>query len=138
MILVDAGPLVALIDADDRHHRECVETLEGIREPLGTVWPAVTEAMYLLADVPRGQAGVWEMLERSAVRLLALGEDDVPRMRKLMEKYADLPMGLADAALVRVADREHIRTVFTLDRRDFGVYRLPGGKRLGILPKVAS
>jgi predicted nucleic acid-binding protein len=137
VILVDAGPLVALIDADDRHHRECVKTLAGIREPLGTVWPAITEAMYLLADVPKGQAGVWEMLERGAVQLLALGDDDVPRMRQLMEKYADLPMDLADAALVCVADRDRVRTVFTLDRRDFGVYRLPGAKRLGILPKAA-
>jgi predicted nucleic acid-binding protein len=138
VILVDAGPLVALIDADDRHHEDCVEILAAIREPLGTVWPAITEAMYLLADVPKGQAGVWQMLERGAVRLLALGDDDIPRMRQLMEKYADLPMDLADAALVRVADRDGVRTVFTLDRRDFAVYRLPGGRRLGLLPKAAG
>ena len=138
MILVDAGPLVALIDADDRHHEACVKTLAVIREPVGTVWPAITEAMYLLADVPRGQTAVWRMLERGAVQLLALGEEDIARMRQLMEKYADLPMDLADAALVCVANRDRVRTVFTLDRRDFGVYRLPGGKRLGILPKVAS
>ena len=138
MILVDAGPLVALIDADDRHHERCVETLAAIREPVGTVWPAITEAMYLLSDVPKGQTGVWQLLERGAVQLLPLGHEDVPRMRRLMEKYADLPMDLADAALVHVADRDGLRTVFTLDRRDFGVYRLPGGRRLGLLPKAAG
>ena len=78
VILVDAGPLVALIDADDRHHDACVEALTAIREPLGTVWPAITEAMYLLADVPKGQAGVWQLVERGAVRLLPLGDEDIP------------------------------------------------------------
>ncbi len=56
----------------------------------------------------------------------------------LMEKYADLPMDLADAALVHVADRDGLRTVFTLDRHDFGVHRLPGGKPLTLLPKAAG
>jgi predicted nucleic acid-binding protein len=51
-----------------------------------------------------------------------------------MEKYADLPMDLADAALVRVAERDGLRTVFTIDRRDFTIYRLKGGRRLAILP----
>jgi len=64
LILVDAGPLVALIDADDQHHAKCVATLQTIREPLATVWPAVTEAMYLLAEVPAAQDILWEMLER--------------------------------------------------------------------------
>jgi len=104
----------------------------------GTVWPAITEAMDLLSDVPKGQTGVWQLLERGAVQLLALGREDIPRMRRLMEKYAGLPMDLVDAALVHVADRDGLRTVFTLDRRDFGVYRLPGGRRLGLLPKAAG
>jgi len=49
MILVDAGPLIALIHTDDAHHARCVATLQSITEPLGTVWPALTEAMYLLS-----------------------------------------------------------------------------------------
>jgi predicted nucleic acid-binding protein len=63
------------------------------------------------------------MVERGAVLLLALNEDDIPRMRELMRKYRDLPMDLADAALVRVAEREKIRRIFTLDHRDFKLYR---------------
>jgi uncharacterized protein len=51
-----------------------------------------------------------------------------------MTKYADLPIDLADAALVRVADREALQTVFTVDQADFRVYRLPGGKRLRVIP----
>jgi hypothetical protein len=59
---------------------------------------------------------------------------DVPRIRELMRKYADRPMDLADAALVRVAERENVRRIFTVDRRDFTVYRLHGRIRLIVIP----
>lgn len=134
MILVDAGPLVAVVDADDQHHASCVDALRRMREPLGTVWPALTEAMYLVGDQPRAQEALWEMLARGAVQLLPLDAGDVPRMRELMRKYADRPMDLADAALVRVAEREGIRTIFTVDRKDFAVYRLHGRIRPTVIP----
>lgn len=134
MILVDAGPLVALVDADDQHHASCVTALKQLREPLGTVWPALTEAMYVLAELPRAQEALWEMLARSAVQLLALDLGDVPRIRELMRKYADRSMDLADAALVRVAEREGIRRIFTVDRSDFAVYRLHGRIRPIVIP----
>ena len=134
MILVDAGPLVALVDADDQHHASCAAALKKLREPLGTVWPALTEAMYLLADQGNGQEALWEMLARKAIQLLPLDLRDVPRMRELMRKYADRPMDLADSALVRVAEREGIRTCFTVDRKDFAVYRLHGRVRPTVVP----
>ena len=134
MILVDAGPLVALIDADDQHHANCVAAFKQLREPLGTVWPVLTEAMYLLGDLPKAQEALWEMLARKAVHLVTLDAGDVPRIRELMRKYANRPMDLADAALVRVAERDVIRTVFTFDYKDFGVYRLHGRTRLKLIP----
>jgi uncharacterized protein len=134
LILVDAGPLVALIDADDQHHAKCVSTLQSLREPLASVWPPVTEAMYLLADVPKAQDSLWEMLERGAFSILPLYSADVPRMRELMRKYADRQMDFADAALVRVAEREGIHKIFTIDREDFSVYRLHNRVRLVLLP----
>jgi len=134
MILVDAGPLIALVDADDRHHAACARSFAEVREALGTVWPVLTEALFQVGDVRGGPSAIWKLIERGAVRLLPLDEEDVPRIRELMEKYADLPMDLADAALVRVAERDGLRTVFTVDRRDFNVYRLKGGRRLIILP----
>ena len=60
MILVAAGPLVALLDADDQHHTRCVAALKSLREPLATVWPPFTEAMYLLGDLPAAQEALWE------------------------------------------------------------------------------
>ena len=130
---MDAGPMVALLDADDQHHERCVAILKGVREPLVSVWPAVTEAMYLLGGVAGAQDALWEMLARSVVQLLPLGESDFPRMRELMRKYRDREMDLADAALLRAAEREGIRKIFTVDAADFGVYRLHGKIRPTIL-----
>jgi uncharacterized protein len=134
LILVDAGPLVALVDADDQHHAKCVGALKDFREPMATVWPPLTEAMYLLADLPRAQEALWEMLERGALQLLTLDTGDAPRIRELMKKYSSRPMDLADAALLRVAEREGLRKIFTVDRRDFSIYRLHGRIRLTIVP----
>jgi len=134
MILVDAGPLIALVDANDQHHAECMAALKNMREPMATVWPPLTEAMYLLADQPRAQESLWEMVERGALQLLALDSGDAPRIRELMHKYANRPMDLADAALLRAAEREGIRKIFTVDRRDFSVYRLHGRVRPTLLP----
>ena len=140
MILVDAGPLIALVDADDHHHRTCARSFADVRETLGNVWPVLTEALFQVGDVRGGPTAIWKLIERGAVRLLPLDEEDVPRIRELMEKYADLPMDLADAALVRVAERDGLRTVFTVDRRDFTVYRLKGGRllRLASFPDTFS
>jgi predicted nucleic acid-binding protein len=134
VILIDAGPLVALVDADDRHHERCVACLKSLREPLVTVWPPLVEAVYLLADLPKAQEALWETLARGAVQLLRLDLADIPRIRELMIKYADRPMDLADAALVRVAEREGIGSIFTVDRKDFAVYRLHGRTGLAIVP----
>jgi uncharacterized protein len=120
MILVDTGPLVALIHEDDNEHRICKDTFLTFSEPLGTVWPVLTDALYLLNFSWEAQNALWEMIQVRAVEILPLGTDDVDRMRELMRKYRDLPMDLADAALVRVAERERLRRIFTLDRRVIG------------------
>ncbi len=133
-VLVDAGPLVALFDRSDPHHRRCAAALKSIREPLATVWPVIAEAMYLLNFSWEAQDGLWDMIEQRTVALLALGDADIVSMRGLMHQYRNIPMDLADAALCRVAEREGIRRIFTVDRRDFSVYRVPKIGRLSILP----
>jgi uncharacterized protein len=134
LILVDAGPLVALVDADDQHHDECTETLKTLREPLATVWPPIVEAMCLLPDQPLAQEALWEMLDRGAILLLPLDSSDIPRIREFMRKYANRAMDLADAALLRVAEREGLRKIFTVGRRDFSVYRVNRSARLTLIP----
>jgi len=133
-VLIDAGPLVALIDRSDDWHPLCRLTFEELDGPLATVWPAVAEASHLLKQVERGQENLLRMIETSAFHLAPLNSDDVPRIRELMLKYRDLPMDLADAALVRVAERDRIDRVFTIDRKDFEVYRPARISRFRILP----
>jgi len=132
--LLDAGPLVALVHASDEEHDRCRTALGSIRRPLCTVWPVITEALYLLDFSWAAQDAVWAMLEEGGVTLIALDAGDVPRMRELMRKYRDLPMDVADAALVTVAEREGITRVFTLDRRDFEVYRPAKIGRFSLVP----
>jgi hypothetical protein len=134
VILVDAGPLVALLHRDDQNHARCAEALRGMREPLVTAWPVVTEAMHLLGFSWDAQDALWELLATERLRLLPLDVGDAPRMRELMLKYRDLPMDLADAALVRLGEREAIGKVFTTDRRDFSLYRPARIGRFTIIP----
>jgi uncharacterized protein len=133
-MLVDAGPLVAVIDRTDAYHRRCAAVLDAIHDPLATVWPAFTEAMHLLRYDPRDQRALWDMIGAGGLIFADLGPDDCPRMRELMWKYRDLPMDLADAALVRVAERDNLRRVFTIDRQDFEIYRPHRFGRFEILP----
>jgi len=127
---------VALIHADDRHHEVCGSTFESIREPVATVWPAFAEAMYLLGFSWKAQDALWQFVRRRALSLLPLEEDDLPRMRELMKQYRDLPMDLADASLVRVAERERVRRIFSLDQRDFRVYRAAHIGHFELLPEL--
>ena len=133
-VLVDAGPLVALIERTDRNHDRAIAVLKALTGPLTTVWPAFTEAMYLLRDSDRSQDALWGILATGAVGFAELGTDDGPRMRALMQDHRDQPMDLADAALVHVAERDGIHHIFTLDQRHFEVYRIHGRRRFLIVP----
>jgi predicted nucleic acid-binding protein len=133
-VLVDTGPLVAILDRDDHEHARCRDALAELRPPLLTTWPVLTEAVWLLGFARRGPESLLEMVERGALALVPLSGEDVPRIRALMRKYRDLPMDLADASLVRAAEREKVFDVFTLDRRDFTVYRAAAGRGFRLIP----
>ena len=120
MILIDTGPLVALIDAGQGEvHTRCVEAHRKLTGPLLTTWPCLTEAMYFLSEL-RGWAGqriLWQFLERKALYLHCADELEWQRMRALMEKYRDVPMDLADASLVEGGRETPMRA---------HIYRKPG------------
>ncbi len=135
MTLTDAGPLVALLDQEESDHAKCVEQLQVLRAPMVTTWPAFTEAMYLVGEGLgwRGQEALWRILRRGDLRLVETSASTVSRMERLMSKYRDVPMDLADASLVAVAEERGLTKVFTLDR-DFRVYRLLGRRAFVIVP----
>jgi predicted nucleic acid-binding protein len=131
-VLVDAGALIALLDRDDRHHARCVAALKRIRQPLATVWPAVTEAMHLLADVPGAAEALLDLLLDGGVELLTVETAGLRRVGQLMTKYRDRPMDFADAVLVHAAERDGLTTILSFDA-DFSVYRLPGRARFVVI-----
>lgn len=134
MILTDAGPLVALIDAKDPDHAACRAALAEMRAPLLTTWPAFTEAMYLLGDGGwRAQQALWDRVADGALVIASDSDVDLARARRLMEQYRDLPMDLADATLVALAEHLETRRVFTLDS-DFRVYRYKGRHHFDLVP----
>ena len=136
MILTDAGPLVALVDQGEPDHDACVASLVNFTGPMITTWPAFTEAMYLLGEAggSRAQEVLWSILQQGDLEIAFQGSDDYERMRALMQKYRDLPMDLADASLVRLAEERRVRDVFTLDERDFRVYRIHGRQTFRLWP----
>lgn len=135
MTLTDAGPLVALIDADEADHEVCRLVLAGLRLPLLTTWPAFTEAMYMLsrAGGRAGQEALWKLTLSGRLDIAVLSRPALERSSRLMAKYADLPMDLADATLVALAEETRDRRMFTLDS-DFQIYRLHGRQRFEVIP----
>ena len=134
--LVDASVLIGYLNPEDPKHEDSVAVLTAAVGSAVTTWPAVTEAVHLLGrDHPAGRDALLAMIADGAIQLASLNKEDVPYLRRMMAKYGDLPMDLADATLVRVAEREGIDTVLTFDRRDFKVYRAAGIGALKILPK---
>jgi predicted nucleic acid-binding protein len=134
MILLDTGPIVAFFDASNTYHNLCIKTLKEVNKPLITSWPVLTEAFYLLGFSWKAQDNLWEFIMRGGVEVLSLDARMQARCRELMEKYKDLPMDLADGTLVVLAESKNIREVFTLDHRDFKVYRPSPKKRFKLLP----
>ena len=134
MILLDTGPIVAFFDASDSYHQLCIETLKRIKEPLVTSWPVLTESFYLLGFSWGAQDNLWEFIMRGGVEILSLDVKMQARCRGLMKKYKDLPMDLADSALVVLAESQKMDRVFTLDHKDFKIYRLANKKKFKLLP----
>jgi uncharacterized protein len=133
--LTDAGPLIAIIDADEPDHLACLQALDQLTLPLVTTWPAFTEAMYLLgrAGGIRGQRALWRLVQTDRLVIADLSASAVERSARLMDQYADRPMDLADATLVAFAEEQSHRKIFTLDA-DFHIYRRRGQHRFEILP----
>ena len=116
--------------AIDASHARCVDTLGAIREPIATTVPVLTEAFHLLRPASRGAECLEDFVAESGLRVLFLDNARLLRAFELMAQYADAPMDLADASLVAVAEARNLDTIFTIDRRDFDVYRLKRGHRL--------
>jgi predicted nucleic acid-binding protein len=131
-MLTDAGPIIAIIDEGDPGHTACMAFLATLpKAPLATTWACFTEAMYLLDSVGgyRFQERLWRWRRDGRLILLDVTDAEADRMDVLMQIYQNVPMDLADASLVAIAESRRIRRLFTLDS-DFYIYRLADGSAL--------
>jgi predicted nucleic acid-binding protein len=134
--LVDTGPLVAIFDDTDAHHRTCVQVLEVLDGPLYTCWPVITEAAWLLRHSPRTVQRLLGSINTNFVDLLSLSGSEAEAIAVLMKKYESIRPQLADIALVYLAGRDGIDTIFTLDHRDFSIYRANRRRSFHIIPEM--
>ena len=125
VILVDAGPLIALFDRDDNYHGKIVDFIKGKGFKFVTTTAVITEVSHMLDFDLRAQLDFFEWVMREGVILHPIVQDDMVRIVELTQKYSDRPMDFADATLVVAAEKRRIRQILSIDS-DFDIYRLPG------------
>ncbi len=125
MILVDTGAWLALADRGDAYHARCLDFFRHNREPLMTTYPVLVECVHLMFKrVGVAKTLAWmQTLGAQGVGIFVMTADHVPRLTALMHQYADLPMDLADASLVLVAEELGEGRIVSTDQRDFHTYR---------------
>jgi uncharacterized protein len=136
VILIDAGPLVAILHRRDPYHERCLAASRLLGdEPMLTTLPCFGEAMYLLGAAGGYplQAALWNLRSAGDLFLHEMTVAELDRAAWLMEKYKDSPMDFGDASLVAAAESRSLRQVFTLDHH-FLYYRLEGGSVLESFP----
>ena len=135
-LLVDAGPLVAVLEPSDSYHAECVATFQSLRgELMITTWPCFTEAMHFLWRARRDfslQARLWDMRRTGLLAIHLTDDQETDRIEALMRQYRDNRMDLADASLIAAAESLTLRRLFTVDRGFFN-FLLADGSALEIV-----
>lgn len=121
--LIDAGPLIALFDKDDKHHQAIKGFLKNYRGKLHSTWPVLTEAQHLLDFSLQAQLDCLRWIEKGAVQLHPFETLVLSDLIQLTEKYHNVPMDLADATLVLLAQQLNIHQIITLDA-DYYIYRI--------------
>ena len=122
--LIDTGPLVAYLDAEDPAHADVVDRLDGFPGQLATTGSVITEAMHFVSASSDGPSLLAEFVAASRTEVYDLCRPpELIEAARLMEKYADTPMDFADATLVLLSEALDLREILTLDRRGFSTYR---------------
>ena len=132
-ILADTGPLVAYVSQTDQHNRWAVSAFGSFYEPIYTCEAVISEVIFLLQSADLNVETFLQLLDRGAVKTVFSLEENRADVLNLLRKYADQPMSLADACLVRMAELHDNCQIFTTDR-DFLVYRRKGR---GVIPLLA-
>ena len=121
-IILDTGPIVAFLNKRDRYFSWANEVFKLLKPPVYTCDSVISEACFLLRNMEGGSIAVVELLERNLIVVDFDLASEIQAVKKLMSKYANVPMSLADACLIRMTEIEKGSQIITLDR-DFNVYR---------------
>lgn len=133
-ILADTGPIVALFDKNETAHKQVCHFIKSFRGEVMTTWPVVTEVSHLLDFSVQVQVDFLTWIMRGGLLVDQPAANEVEGLVKMISKYSDRPMDLADASLVLLASRQGITDIITLDS-DFTIYKLPNKKHFRNLLK---
>jgi predicted nucleic acid-binding protein len=131
-IIVDAGPLIAFFQADDKHHPWASETFKTVRPPLFTTESAITEAAYFLITAGVSARRLLDWIDSGDLKIPFQLSEQAGAVSALMDKYEDR-MDLADATLVRLSELLDDCKVLTIDYKDFSIYRRHGRQIIPLL-----
>jgi predicted nucleic acid-binding protein len=123
--LLDTGPLVSLVRRRDDYHAWAASLVGSLTPPLLTCEPVIAEACYLVRELKDGGCTVLDLVAQGVLRIDFSIMEDIESLKTAMRKYEDIPMSLADACLVRMAEKAEGASVITLDS-DFRIYRVRG------------
>ncbi len=121
--IVDAGPLIALFASDDQHHQDITTFLKGYVGELLTTWPVITKTAHLLSENHQLQIDFLEWIRLGGLRVIDTHVSSLDRIIELSKKYKDIPMDLADATLVVLAEEKGISNIISIDS-DYDIYRI--------------
>jgi predicted nucleic acid-binding protein len=121
--LIDAGPLIALFDKSDLYHKAAVNSLKEHKTGLISTWPVLTEVMHMISFNHKVQCDFLNWIMRGGITIAPLNQSHMRRIIQLIEKFSNVPMDLADASLVVVAEEQGLDSIFTIDS-DFLIYRI--------------
>lgn len=119
--LIDAGPIIALFRSKDAYHQKALSFIKNYKGQLITTWPVLTEVMHELAR-PDIQEKLLTWIDRGGIEIAFQSRQSITGLLKLIAKYSDIPMDLADATLMLYAEETGINEIATIDG-DFYIYR---------------
>jgi len=120
--IIDSGPLIALFDKDDKYHQKLLDFMNSFRGELITTWAVITEVTHMLSFNIEVQLNFLKWLNLGAITIYQIEQNELKNMIKMMKKYSDIPMDLADSTLMYIAQKEGIKNIISIDS-DFDIYR---------------
>jgi predicted nucleic acid-binding protein len=121
-ILIDAGPIIALFNKNDKYHYKVLTYLKGYKGKLFCIWPVITEVSHMLMFSLEAQIDFLKWVRAGALEIAPIEVADIDRIIQLADKYSNVPMDLADASLVLIAEKHKLKEILTIDN-DYYIYR---------------